>query len=85
MIKAPPKKTPVGIAGLSAEVNIPGPVTTWAQMSPEKRAELKALYENRPVQKKGLQPTPPKRRNVTRRNRFRKGAKEQVSLVLVSR
>ena len=43
------KKMQIPVAGVREDYETPGPVTTWSQMSPEKKAELRALYENRPA------------------------------------
>lgn len=69
------RKTSVPIADLHADA--PGPVTFWSQMSDEKRAEIRALYENRPNQRIGLAPPPDP--ELARRVRQRTRAKLKLS------
>ena len=77
-------KTPIPIEGERAEYEIPGPVTTWAQMSPEKKAELRALYENRPPKVQiGLKPTPEKRKRRPHNYMQTKRKKQREVLTLV--
>ena len=62
------KKIPIPVSGVQAQIEAPGPVTTWAEMSPEKKAELKALYENRkPKEVIGLRPPKPKKFKIVLR------------------
>lgn len=83
------KKLSIPVSGVKESVQAPGRVTTWAEMSPEKKAELRALYENRTPKKPiGLKPTED---GKVRRKKIRntsahgkRGARTELTLIIGS-